>query len=48
MPRRRIAIPSRPDFIAHKGIIVDLYWREDKKLKDVMKIMKEKYGFEAT
>ncbi|KAL2126637.1 hypothetical protein VTI74DRAFT_490 [Chaetomium olivicolor] len=43
------ALPeSQPNWAAHRTKIKDLYWDQDMTLPEVMKIMKEMYGFVAT
>jgi hypothetical protein len=43
---RRVVSPG--DWDAYRDIITELYQDRDKKLKDVMKIMREQYRFDAT
>ncbi|KAH6632778.1 hypothetical protein F5144DRAFT_603494 [Chaetomium tenue] len=38
---------SLPDFTPYRSIIEDLYWKQRKTLPEVIKIMKDDYGFEA-
>jgi hypothetical protein len=38
---------SPPDFPAYRSIIEYLYWDQGKTLPEVMKIMKDDYGFVA-
>jgi hypothetical protein len=38
---------SLPDFTPYRSIIEDLYWKQRKTLDEVIKIMKDDYGFEA-
>ncbi|KAH6855643.1 hypothetical protein B0I37DRAFT_350799 [Chaetomium sp. MPI-CAGE-AT-0009] len=38
---------SAAEFEAHRNILVDLYWDQDKTLQEVMKIMKDVYGLVA-
>jgi hypothetical protein len=40
--------PSVRDVEARRDIITKLYWDDDHNLPEVMKIMKEEYGFNAT
>jgi hypothetical protein len=36
------------DWEAHKEIISQLYWDQDKTLKEVMEVMRQDHGFNAT
>jgi hypothetical protein len=40
--------PSRHDWEAHREHLTRLYQVEERPLKEVMEIMKERYGFQAT
>ena len=40
--------PSRRDWEAHRELFTRLYQAEERPLKEVMEIMKDRYGFRAT
>lgn len=45
---RSIGWASEDDWASHKGTITALYWDENRPLKDVVLVMRQKHGFFAT
>jgi hypothetical protein len=46
VPQQQWAAPD--EWEAHKEVIANLYWDQDKTLKEVMEVMRETHKFYAT